>query len=350
MKKQQITFFDEETRYEKLTALGDPLEQLNKVIKWEMFRSKLTKACQQEDTGKGGRPPIDVIVKFKASTIKRIYNLSYEQTEYQINDRLSFMRFLGISLSDRVLDANTIWDFENTLAQAGIMEELFCMFDAMLEEEGLITHKGTIIDATFVDAPRQRNHHEENKTIKEGNIPEEWKKPENAHKLAQKDTDARWTKKNNEVHFGYKDHVKCDADSKLITNYGVTDAALHDSQRCTQLLDETDKSFYADSAYSSAEIAENLPENCENHICEKGYKNHPLTEKQKASNREKSKIRCRIEHIFGFMTRSMKGITIRSIGITRAWFQIGFMNLAYNMLRYEFLKRPKPNQGVTAPI
>ena len=125
MKKQQITFFDEEKRYEKLTALGDPLEQLNKVIKWEMFRSKLTKACRKEDTGKGGRPPIDVIVKFKASTIKRIYNLSYEQTEYQINDRLSFMRFLGISLSDRVLDANTIWDFENTLAQAGIMEELY---------------------------------------------------------------------------------------------------------------------------------------------------------------------------------------------------------------------------------
>ena len=167
-----------------------------------MFRSKLTKACQKEDTGKGGRPPIDVIVEFKASTIKRIYNLSYEQTEYQINDRLSFMRILGISLSDRVLDANTIWDFENTLAQAGLMEELFCMFDAMLEE---------------------------------------WEKPENAHKLAQKDTDARWTKKNNEVHFGYKDHVKCDADSKPITNYGVTDAALHDSQRCTELLEEQTK-------------------------------------------------------------------------------------------------------------
>ena len=108
--------------------------------------------------------------------------------------------------------------------------------------------------------------------------------------------------------------------------------------------------YYADSAYSGAEIANNLPEDCENHICEKGYKNHPLTDAQKVSNREKSKVRCRIEHIFGFIARLMKGITIRSIGITRAWFQIGFTNLAYNMLRYEFLKRPKPNQGVTAPI
>ena len=147
--------------------------------------------CQKEDYSKGGRPPIDVIVKFKASVLKRIYNLSYEQTEYQINDRLSFMRFLGIGLNDRVIDANTIWDFENTLANAEMGEKLFCMFDEVLENEGLITHKGTIVDATFVDAPRQRNSRDENKKIKKGEIPEEWQKPENAHKLAQKDTDAR---------------------------------------------------------------------------------------------------------------------------------------------------------------
>ena len=222
---------------------------------------------------------------------------------------------------------------------------LFCMFDTMLESEGLITHKGTIIDATFVDAPRQRNSRDDNKTIKSGNIPEEWKKPENAAKLAQKDTDAKWTKKGNETHFGYKDHVKCDAESKLITNYSVTDAAVHDSQRCTDLLEKSDKVFYADSAYSSNDIARNLPEGCENQICEKGTRNHPLTDEQKESNRKKSKVRCRIEHIFGFMTNSMHGITIRSIGIFRAWFNIGLTNLIYNFCRYEFLKRPKTFKG-----
>lgn len=148
------------------------------------------------------------------------------------------------------------------------------------------------------------------------------------------------TKKGNEVHFGYKNHVKCDADSKLITNYAVTDAAVHDSQRCTELLDDKDEALYADSAYSGAPIAENLPENCRNEICEKAQKGHPLTEEQKENNRRKSKIRCRIEHIFGFMTNSMHQITIRSIGITRAWFQIGLTNLVYNFCRYEFLKRP----------
>ena len=133
--------------------------------------------------------------------------------------------------------------------------------------------------------------------------------------------------------------------SKLITNYGVTDAAVHDSQRCTELLESSDRIFYADSAYCSKEIIENLPEGCQAQICEKGKRNQPLTDEQKKSNREKSKTRCRIEHIFGFITNSMHGITIRSIGITRAWFNIGLTNLIYNFCRYEFLKRPKASKG-----
>lgn len=340
MKVRQRSFFDEESRMEKISKIGDPLEMLNKVIEWEMFRTILKKAVERKEiTSKGGRPPYDVVMMFKILVIQRLYNLSDDQTEYQINDRRSFMRFLGLESLDRVPDAKTIWKFKNDLSQTNAMEQLFCLFDKKLENEGLITHKGTIIDATFVDVPRQRNSRDENKKIKEGEIPEEWEKAENAAKLAQKDTDARWTKKNNEVHYGYKNHVKCDADSKLITNYGVTDAAVHDSKLCTDLLEPTDKAVYADSAYSSEEIAENLPENCEKQICEKGYRNHSLTEEQKENNKKKSKIRCRIEHIFGFMTNSMNGINIQSIGIDRAWFNIGLMNLVYNLRRYEFLKR-----------
>ena len=133
MRNIQLGFFDTENRYERLTQLGDPLEKLNGAIDWEMFRDKLTAVCQKEDYTKGGRPPIDVIIKFKASVLRRIYNLSFEQTEYQINDRLSFMRFLGLGLGDKVLDSRTLWNFENTLAEAEVMEELFCMFDSMLE-------------------------------------------------------------------------------------------------------------------------------------------------------------------------------------------------------------------------
>lgn len=340
MKARQISIFDEEDRMKKISKIGDPLELLNKVIDWEMFRSTLNKAVERKDnTRKGGRPSYDVVMMFKILVLIRLYNLSDDQAEYQINDRRSFMRFLGLDICDTVPDSKTIWKFRNDLSQTEVMEELFRLFDSKLKSEGLITHSGTIIDATFVDVPRQRNSREENKKIKEGEIPEEWNKPENAAKLAQKDTDARWAKKNDELHYGYKNHVKCDLDSKLITEYGVTVAAVHDSQVCTELLDETDQALYADGAYASEEIDKNLPENCRNEICEKGKRNHPLTEEQKASNKEKSKKRCRIEHIFGFITNSMNGITIRSIGFTRAWFQVGLMNLVYNFRRYEFLKR-----------
>lgn len=245
------------------------------------------------------------------------------------------MRFLGLESYDTVPDAKTIWKFRDDLSKTDAIEECFHLFNEMLAAEGLITHSGTIIDAAFVDAPRQRNTREENKKIKNGEVPEDWEKPENTAKLAQKDTDARWAKKNGETNFGYKDHVKCDADSKLITGYGASAASLHDSQMCTELLDDDDEVFYADSAYSSAEITEN----CKNEICEKGYRGNPLTEEQKKENNRKSKIRCRIEHIFGFMINSMKGITLRCIGFKRAWTQIGLLNLVYNMCRYQILKQ-----------
>jgi len=86
---------------------------------------------------------------------------------------MSFMRFLGINLCDKVPDAKTIWKFKNDLTETETVDKLFCMFDEHLEKEGLISHKGTIVDATFVDAPRQRNSRNENKKIKNGVIPEE---------------------------------------------------------------------------------------------------------------------------------------------------------------------------------
>ena len=142
---EQLSFFDAEKRYEKLTELGDPLEKLNKVMDWEMFREKLTAVCQKEDYTKGGRPAIDVIIKFKASVIRRIYTLSFDQAEYQINDRLSFMRFLGLGVHSKVLDSRTIWDFENTLAQAGVMDELFEMLIKSWKKKGSSRTKAQLL-------------------------------------------------------------------------------------------------------------------------------------------------------------------------------------------------------------
>lgn len=342
---KQIGLFDESNRLKKLSSLGDPLEKLNSVIDWRMFEGTLNKVFAKEQKGVGGRPPYSYLLMFKILILQRLFNISDDQTEYQINDRVSFMRFLGLSLGDRVPDAKTIWLFRDTLVKADVIEGLFKLFNLQLEQQGIISHKGTIVDATFVEAPRQRNTREENRQIKEGKTPEGWDKPENVSKVRQKDTDARWMTKNKERHFGYKDHVKVDADSKLITAYTVTDASIHDSQALIELIDEKDQVLYADSAYSGNPIADKLPQGIKNQIHEKGYRNRPLSEEQKAENKKKSRIRARIEHVFGYMTGSLHGITVRSIGIARAKFNIGLTNLIYNLCRYVILSRGMPTAG-----
>lgn len=337
------SFFDEEIRMAKLSALGDSLVQLDKVINWEMFRPALNNVFKKEHKGAGGRPPYDYVMLFKVLVLQRVYNLSDEQTEFQINDRMSFMRFLGMGLEDRVPDAKTIWHFRNVLTQSGVIRELFDLFSKQLEAAHLVTHEGTIVDATFVEAPKTKCTPDDRKNIKDGKIPEEWSK--NKNKLCQKDIDARYTRKSNVTYFGYKDHVKADADSKLITDYTVTDAAVHDSQVISDLVDENDKVLYADSAYWGEPVAKVLPKNVENRISERGTKVRALSEEQQANNKLKAKTRCRIEHIFGFMTNSMHGLFLRSIGKARAEFNIGLTNLVYNIFRYEFLIRPKPAKG-----
>ena len=212
-------------------------------------RSVIESNIRHPRSSKGGRPPFDVVLTSKILVLQRLYNLSDDQTEYQINDRMTFMRFLNLGLNDKVPDAKTIWKFRNDLATGSVARILFKIFDDRLRAEGLITHKGTIVDATFVEAPRQRNTPEENEHIKKGQTPPEWEKEDQKNKVAQKDQDARWARKGDERHFGYKNHIKTDSDSKLITNYMVSDASVHDSNCCIQLLDSDDRVLYADSAY-----------------------------------------------------------------------------------------------------
>jgi IS5 family transposase len=337
---QQRGFFDEQDRLEMLSKQGDPLEQLSTVINWEIFRTQLKKCFKKEPKGPGGRPPFDYVLMFKILILQRLYNLSDAQMQYQILDRLSFQRFLGQGLNGNVPDEKTIWLFREVLTRRGMIEKLFDSFNAELEKQGLITNHGSIIDASFVEVPRQRNNRDENATIKEGKTPEEWL--DDPAKLRQKDTDARWTKKNDDTFYGYKDHVKVDTDSKLIKTYEVTDASVHDSQVVEQLLNESDAGteLHADSAYRSSEIEQTLKERrVISRVHEKAYRNQPLTETQIRCNRTKSRIRARVEHVFGYITNSMKGFRIRSIGILRARSIIGLINLAYNIVRSVQLQR-----------
>ena len=332
--KNERGFFDEQFRLEKLSKQNDPLVKLLQEINWEQFRKILTDAFEKEEKGIGGRPPFDYVMMFKILVLQRYYNLSDEQMQYQMLDRLSFMRFLGLTLSDSVPDEKTIWLFREKLIAHKLVDKLFDKFLISLEKANLVGKEGRMVDASFVEVPRQRNSREENQEIKGGHVPDDWE--ENPNKLAQKDLDARWTKKNDTTFYGYKDHVKVDEKSKLILDYAVTDASVHDSQGLEDLLNKKDKGqpLYGDSAYTGEEQEKAIKKaGMINQVHEKGYKNKPLTKKQMRSNRKKSKFRARVEHVFGFMEISMKKMFIHSIGKIRAEGIIGLMNLTYNLLR-----------------
>lgn len=275
---------------------------------------------------------------FRILVLQALYNLSDEQTEYQILDRLSFMQFLGLAMHDTVPDARTIWLFREALIAADAVEKLFNRFDVMLAEQGFAASGGQIIDATFVEAPRQRNTREENKTIKEGSVPADWSEK----KIAHKDVDARWTKKHEVAYFGYKNHANVDRKHKLIRRYGVTDASVHDSQEMDGVLDpgNDSKDTWADSAYrSEAQETSLFAAGFVSHVHERAYRGKPLTAAQKAANTEKSRVRARGEHVFGHIANSMNGCYVRTIGLARAKAKIGMECLAYNISRFTFLMR-----------
>lgn len=220
------------------------------------------------------------------------------------------------------------------------MDELFDQFIGHLESNGLIFNEGQIIDDSFTIAPRQRNTREENRQIKDGQGKDLWN--DNLHKKRHKDIDARWTKKNGEKYYGYKNHAKVDSKSKFIKNFTVTDASEHDSQPLNDLLHKSDKgqSLYADSAYTGEKQKKVIRKHrLKNKVHEKVYRGKPLTDKQKAKNYIKSKTRVRVEHVFGFMEQSMNGLTVKSVGIVRATGIIGLINLTYNLFRFEQVHR-----------
>ena len=336
---KQLILNGADIQLDRISRMGDPLEKINRVINWEIFRPVIVKRIRKEDYSKGGRPPTDEILIFKMSLLQDWNNTSDGNTEYLVNDRLSFQRFLGMELGEKSPDEKTLWLFKEQLGAEG-MRELFDMFNAMLAEQGVVKKEGTLIDASFIEVPRQRNTREENKTIKEGKVPEEWQTPDNADKLKQKDTDARWTKKGDETFYGYKDHAKVDNVSKIIVDFTVTSASVHDVNEFEGLIDINDHEAWLDAAYASeghvSRIKEKYPDIIL-HICEKGTKNHPLTDEQKANNRNKSHVRARVEHVFGYITRFMGGMTIRTIGMERAKREICGINLAYNIKRVVFL-------------
>jgi len=336
--KVQGTLFDKVARLDELHEMGDPLARLDTVVDWTVFSPILSRLPKADPKGPGGRPSFEPGLMFKVLVIQSLYGLSDHQAEFQITDRMSFKRFLGLSDADKAPDEKTIWAFREAINRADLFESLFTAFGQTLESMGMIARKGQMIDASFVEVPRQRNSREENGLIQRGENPAGWEQM--PAKARQKDTDARWTRKHGRRYFGYKNHVKVDSKSKLITSYAVTDAAVHDSQALESLVEPGDPITFADSAYDGEPSRAMMEERgVEFKPIERAWRNRPLNGNQKRSNRSRSRTRVRVEHVFATMVMSMRAAWNRCVGRARNTAAIALTNLVYNMVRFEQIER-----------
>jgi IS5 family transposase len=332
----QSGLFDYLERVELLASMNRPLDRLNEVIDWERFRPVLESQLSYGKSPKRGRPAKDPVLMLKVCVLQYFHNLSDDETEFQILDRISFQRFLGLDVGGRVPDAKTLWLFKERLGSDGI-KVLFDLFNQMLAEHGLIGKSGRIVDATIVSAPVQRNTREQNQAIREGQRPESFE--HNPAVGRQKDTDASWTCKHGKHYFGYKNHTKVDLHSKFILDYRATSARVHDSRVIGELVEHSDGTIYADAAYTGEAIEQDLEsKGLVNHIHEKARRGHPLNEYSRQMNQLKSRLRARVEHVFGW--HAQRGMDrFRGIGLQRAKRAIGMFNWIYNLFRAQYLLR-----------
>lgn len=357
----QPGFFNLSARYEALSAAGDPLERLAAVVDFELFRSPLAAALLRGVRGKGGRPPFDPVLMFKILVLQTLYSLSDEATEFQIKDRLSFQRFLGLGLDGTVPDATTVWLFRERLVQAKAIDRLFARFDTALTDRGYLAMGGQIIDATVVPAPKQRNTEAEKAAIKEGQVPEAWKaKPA---KLRQKDRDACWSVKYTKAKvkqgadpkvaqksrgpvdlaipiFGYKNHIGIDRAHGLIRTWDTSAANAHDGARLPDLVSKnnTGSGVWADTAYRSKKNEAFLARGMfTSHIHQKKPPRRPMPARTARANAKRSAVRSAVEHVFAGQKHRM-GLVVRTIGIACAHIKIGMANLAYNFQRLAWLE------------
>jgi transposase, IS5 family len=365
---RQPGFFDIDERLKRLSDPGDQLETYAKAMDFEIFRSDLEKALNYSDGVRGGRPPFDPVLMFKVLVIQAQNNLSDDRAEFLISDRLSFMRFLGLGLYDRVPDAKTIWAFRERLTKAGAIKDLFKRFGKALHSAGYIAMSGQLVDSTLVAAPKQRNSDDEKRQVGDGRTAARiW--PENPSKARQKDTNARWTIQFGKARlredgkpmpdiaipsFGYKAHTSIDRKYRPIRRWDVTGAAAHDGKMLRRgLLDHSNTASGAWAGEPVSATGSNEPANAYrsrkneafmerhgfiSHVHRRKPKGKPMPAHIRRGNATRSKHRAPIGHVFAVQKQAM-GLTIRTIGIARAKVKIGIANIACNIRRLVQIQR-----------
>ncbi|HEX7988397.1 MAG TPA: IS5 family transposase [Duganella sp.] len=225
--------FAAQEREAKPTKLGDALQVLERHVDFAALADALDKAAPRPGRERGGRPPFPTEVMVQILLIQQLFNLSDEQMEFQLLDRLSFQRFAGLRDSSQIPDRTTIWTFKERLIEAGASESVFEAVNRQLARHGYIARGGQMVDASIVQAPKQSLNKEEKAIVAEHAMPVDW----SPAKRRQEDTDARWTKKHGKSYFGYKLSANADKRYKLIRKIKISTASEHDTLHFEEVLD-----------------------------------------------------------------------------------------------------------------
>lgn len=321
----QLSFADMEVaQNRKASRVSAKLEQINAIVDWQQVL-ELVSIVDRTDKVKGGCPHKDLLVKVKMLFLQTMYNLSDPELEDQVNDRLSFQRFVGLDMSTTVPDYTTIWRFRDRLSEEGAGDKLFALINSFLDAKGLFVKKGTIVDATIVESTNRPLSNGKRKQLEEKPSP-------------QIDTDAHSTAKRGKKYFGYKGHIGTDVESKLIRKRKMTSAQPHDSQLTDELLSGDEAAVFGDSAYSNQEDKREARKNGVYYgMLDKGTRRKGLSPSQKKRNKKKSKVRSAVEHPFGYMKEKLHYSYCVAKNLRRNSFYFDMNCILYNIFRANYL-------------
>ncbi len=324
-----ISLFAGEERSSKRDRLGDPLQILSRAIDFRALAKAVDAKLTLGASGRGGRPPWPTELMIRLLVLQQLYNLSDEALEYQLLDRASFLRFAGLEGSGRVPDAKTLWVWRERLKRQDLIGDISEAVGLQLAQAGFIARGGQIIDASLISVPVQHNRSEENAAIKNDQPPTGWK----AAKRAQKDVEARWTRKYGKSYYGYKLHANTDRRWGFIRAWEVTAASVTDTEVFESILDpnNTNKAVYADRGYAKRAREKELEREGYRAFIQRKGNATPISEAQQRRNRRIAKQRAFGEHPFARLAH-MGGKSLRTIGLARAQTVIGLKVIAHNLM------------------
>jgi IS5 family transposase len=296
--------------YDRLAKLGDPLAEVNSMLKWEKFRP-IAEELYDNKTERGGHPNIDCVLMIKILVLQQWYNLSDQRMEQELANNISFMNFLGFP--EIIPDSTTIWLFRDRLKEKGKIDAIWQELQRQLDVKGLVVREGCIQDATFITAD-----------------PGSGNKSRGNGARTRRSKDGTWAKKGDKFHFGYKLHNKVDIQYGLIRAIETTTASVHDSQ-----IDLSSKGerIYRDKGYFGTSTRGHSV------TMYRASRGNPLSKWDRLRNLQISRIRAPGERPFAIIKTVFKAAHVLVTSVERVNVKMVFTAIAFNLYQLRTLHK-----------